>query len=793
MLDDWRSAVRGFRHRPGVATMIVATLALGIGANAAIFAAVDAILLKPLPYPDADRLVSIYELNRSQRGATQLVAPVRLEEWNRATRTLEGLAGCYFENMTDTSGPPPERIEAMRTSPRFFAVLGVSASIGRTPTGGEEQFGGAATVVLSDHLWRHRFAADPHIVGRRIVLSGTSRTIVGVMPPSFRYPTTATDAWIPAQMPPALMRERRARFYTSIGRVKAGVRIEQAAADLTAVETRLGEQFPETDRGWGVSLAPLHEEQIGGIRRSLWLLFGAVGLVLLAACANVAGLMLAEAARRQHEVAVRFALGAPRSAIVRQLLIEGIVLAVAGGSAGLLVSVWGTFLLRGAASDVPQMQDVHVDARLMLFTLTLSIGTTILFALTPALQATRTAPSDALARGGRGRVSGPALLQQLLVAGQMALAIVLLTGAALLVRSFVQLQQVSLGFDPNHVVTFRMSASWSEGPGAVVARHARTIARLQEIPGIESAALSQALPAGLDIPPGEFHIVGRGGSEKTFAHGRAVSPGYFRTLGIPVVGGSTCDEQAAPVASRALITRSFADRFFAGTEPIGHELTAAGFPAGHIITIVGVVGDVRESGVRRVPEPVVYWCGYSGYWPDPHFLIRTSPTRQVGIGEIRAALLQLEPKRAVYAVTPLGEVLAGSVSQQRANTILLSLFAAMALALSAVGLYGVMSQLVTVRQREFGVRLALGAQPAHVMSTVGRQAAWIAGSGIGVGLAAAFGAAHLMTAMLFGVAPRDPLTFTAVPLVLAVVAAAATLAPVRRASRVDPMQALRDD
>jgi predicted permease len=793
MLDDLRSAVRGFRHRPGAALMVIATLALGIGANTAIFAAVDAILLKPLPYPDADRLVSIYELNRSQRGATQLVAPVRLEEWNRANRTFEELAGCYFENMTDTSGPLPERIEAMRTSPRFFSVLGVSASIGRTPTAGEEQFGGTPSVVLSDHLWRNRFAADPDVVGRRVVLSGTSRTIVGVMPPSFRYPTAATDAWVPAQMPQALMRERRARFYTAIGRLRAGVAIEQAEADLTTVETRLGEQFPETDKGWGVSLVPTREEQIAGIRRSLWFLFGAVSLVLLAACGNVAGLLLAEAARRQHEVAVRFALGAPRWAIVRQLLIEGVVLAVTGGTSGLLLSAWGTSLLRGAAGDVAQMQDVHVDARLILFTLTLSVLTTILFALTPALQATRTAPLDALARGGRGRVSGPALLQQLLVAGQMALAIVLLAGAGLLVRSFVQLQQVSLGFDPRHVLTFRMSASWSERPDAVVARHARTIARLQEIPGVESAALSQALPAGLDIPPGEFHIVGRDGSEKTFAHGRTVSPGYFRTLGIPVVRGSTCDEQAAPVASKALITRSFADRFFPGTEPIGHELTAAGFPAGHVITIVGVVGDVRESGARRVQEPVVYWCGYSGYWPDPHFLIRTSLARQVGIGEIRAALLQIEPRRAVYAVTPLGDALAGSVAQQRANTILLSLFAAMALALSAVGLYGVMSQLVSARRREFGVRLALGARPAHVMSAVGAQAAWIAGGGIGVGLACASGLADLMSAMLFSVAARDPITFAAVPLVLAAVAAAATLVPVRRASRVEPMQALRDE
>jgi putative ABC transport system permease protein len=792
MRDDLRSALRAFRHRPTLALMVVATLALGIGANSAIFAAVDAVLLKPLPYPGAEQLVSIYELNRAERQATQLVAPVRLEEWNRGNRSLQGIAGSYFENMTDTSGAIPERVEGMRISPRFFAVLGVSAALGRTPTEDEERSGGPPSVVLSDRLWRNRFAADPQIVGRRLALSGVSRTVVGVMPASFRYPTATTDAWIPAQMSQALMRERRARFYTAVGRLKPGTTIEQAEADLTAVQTRLGEQFPATDKGWGASIIALREEQVGGIRRSLWLLFAAVGLVLLAACGNVAGLMLAEAARRQHEVAVRFALGAPRWIIVRQLLMEGAVLAGAGGTAALLLAMWGARLMRGAV-DLPQMRDVHVDVRLILFTLSISVVTTLLFALTPALHATRSGPSDALARGGRGRVSGPQRLQQLLVAAQMALAIVLLVGAGLLVRSFVAMQQVSLGFNPDHVLTFRMSASWAERPDAVVSRHARTIARLREIPGVEAAAVSQLLPAGLDIPPGEFRVVGRDATEKTYAHGRSVSAGYFKTVGIPMLRGATCDDRPVPMSAKAVVTNSFAERFFPGSDPIGHQLTTPGFPDGYVVTIVGVAGDVRESGVRREPEPVVYWCGYAGHWPDPHFLVRTNPARLIGVSEIRAALAEIEPKRAVYAVRPLTDTLSVAVSQQRASTILLSLFAAMALALSAVGLYGVMSQLVTARRREFGVRLALGARPAQVMSAVARQASSIAGAGIAAGLAAAFGLARVMTAMMFNVAPRDPITFAIVPLVLAAVAAAAALAPVRRASRVDPMQALRDD
>jgi putative ABC transport system permease protein len=794
MLDDFRAAIRSFRHRRGVAITVVVTLALGIGANAAIFSAVDAALLKPLPYPAADRLVSVHELNRGLRQATQLVAPVRLEEWNGQNRTFAGIAGSYFENMTDTTGALPERVEGMRTSPRFFAVLGVTPALGRTPTSEEERFGGPAAAVLSDPFWRRRFNADPNVVGRTLVLSGVSRTIVGIMPPSFRYPAATTDAWIPAQMSPALGRERRARFYTAIGRLNPAVTVAQAELDLTAVQARLGEQFPATDKGWGASLVPLREEQVAGIRRSLWFLFGAVALVLLAACGNVACLMLAEATRREPEIAIRFALGASRSVVVRQLLVEGLVLSATGAGLGLVLSSWSTSLLRQAGSQLPQMQELHVDGRLVLFTLTLSALTTMLFALAPALRATRGAPAGALARGGRGRVGGSHLLQRLLVVAQIALAVVLLAGAGLLVRSFVRLQQVSPGFEPNDVLTFRMSASWSERPDAVVARQTRTIARLQAIPGVEAAAVSQALPAGLAIPPGELHVVGRDPGEKTFAQGRAVSAGYFRTLRIPILRGDTCDgEQAALMMSKALVTRSFVDRFFPDVDPIGHEITAPGFPPGHVMTIVGVVGDVRENGVLNAPEPVVYWCGYSAYWPDPHFLVRTSPARQAAVPTIRTALLEIEPTRAMYAVHPLAETLSLSVFQQRLNTVLLTVFATMALALSGMGLYGVMSQLVAARRREFGVRMALGARPSHVASSVASQAAWITGAGIAGGLIGALGLAGFMAAMVFDVRPRDPLTFAAVPIVLAVVAAVAALVPVWRAARVDPMQVLRDE
>jgi predicted permease len=339
-----------------------------------------------------------------------------------------------------------------------------------------------------------------------------------------------------------------------------------------------------------------------------------------------------------------------------------------------------------------------------------------------------------------------------------------------------------------------MSASWSERFDAVLARQARTIARLQAIPGVEAAAVSQMLPAGVAIPPGEILIGGRDPGVKTFAHGRTVSAGYFRTLRIPILRGATCDDdQRTPLTTKAVVTRSFGDRYFPDTDPIGHTVTSPGFPPGHVMTIVGVAGDVREAGLLTESEPVVYWCGFSAYWPDAYFLVRTDPSRPVTASAIRAALLDIEPKRAMYAVRPLAETLSLSVFQHRVNTLLLALFAAMALALAAVGLYGVMSQLTAARRREFGVRMALGARPWHVLSSVVQQAAWITGAGITAGLLGALGLAQFMAALLFTVRPRDPLTFAIVPVVLALVAAAAALVPARRAARVDPMEALRDE
>jgi predicted permease len=780
------------------AVIVVALLALGIGANSAIFSAVDAVLLRPLPYPGADRLVAIYEANVSRHDLTSLVAPVRLAEWNRMNRSFDGLAGSYFENMTDTTGPLPERVAAMRISPRFFSVLGTPAALGRAPTDAEDRFGGPAVVVVGDAFWRERLHADPNAVGRALVLGGVSRTIVGVMPASFRYPAMTTEAWIPAQMSAGLLQARQARFYTAVGRLKPGITPEQAEADLSTVQMQLGDQFPQTDKGWSARAIPLKEETVGGVRRSLWLLFGAVTLVLLAACGNVACLMLADAARRERDVAVRWALGASRAALVRQLFIEGLVLALAGAAVGLLLARWATALLATAATELPRANEVRMDVRLLAFTLTIGVATTVLFSLAPALQLTRRDIAMRLARSGRALAGGRLLVQRALVGAQVMLAIVLLVGAGLLLRSFARLQQVSLGFDPHHVLTFRISAQWSERPEAVAARQLRTLQRLQAIPGVVAASFSGIQPAGADFPPAEFKIVGRETADHLFATARQVSADYFRTMRIPILQGESCrDDPGAAVSvgtagaaaeHKILVTRAFTDRFFANDNPIGHRVIQR-YPD----EIIGVVGDVRENGVAREPPPILYYCGLTAYWPDPVYEVRTDPARAVSMTAIRNAIHSIEPGRAVYAARTLDDALSESLSQPRLNTILLALFATTALALAAIGLYGVLSQLVAARRREIGVRMALGARPVQILSSTASQAATITGAGIVLGIGGALALARVMRTLVFDVTAHDPLTFALAPIVLAVVAAAATIVPARRAASVDPMHALRED
>jgi putative ABC transport system permease protein len=789
VLNQLTIVVRGFRRRRATAAAIVATLAVCIGATSAIFSIVDALLLKPLPYPESERLVAVYETNLRQRETEGLVAPVRIAEWATASRSFVAIAGCYFENFTDTSGPLPERVEGMRVSPGFLGLFATPPLAGRAFSAEEERLV-APVAVISEAFWTRRFARAPSAVGQRLELGARSYTIVGIMPASLQAPDGTTEIWAPM---PALTQSREARILTTFGRLQPGISPETAEAELTRVQSKLGQIYPQTDAGWGARVTPLKERQIGTLRRSLWLLFGAVALVLVAACGNVACLLLADAARREHEIAIKLALGSGRALIVRQLCFEGLVLAGAGAALGLLVATRGLDIVRAAAPQLPRLREAGLDARMVAFTAALAGMTTVLFSLAPAVRATRVDVADRLAQGGRGITPGGMPLQRVLVAAQVALAVVLLTAAGLVVRSFDRLQRVSPGFSAANVLAFRISAQWSERPQAVAARQLRTLERLRAIPGVVAAAFGSVLPAGATFTPEEVTIDGQPAGEARFAERRAVSAGYFRVLEVPLLQGHVCrDDPDKLQSSEVLVNRSFAERFIGPANPIGHHIRSGGVRSSRPAEIIGVVGNVRERGLASEAGPMMYSCGLMPYWPDPRYLVRVDDRRRVSMAAIREAVREIEPARAVYAARRLEEFLADSISQPRLNAILLSLFAWTTLLLAAMGLYGVLSQVVAARRREIGLRIALGARPAHILASVAAQAAMVTGAGIATGLATAAAFAQLMASLVFDIAPRDPLTFAAAPALLALVAVVASIVPARRAATIDPMTALRD-
>ena len=792
--------------RPAFFLAVVFTLMLGIGANSAIFSVIDAVLLKPLPYPDGDRLMALFESSPRKKFPRSPIAPIRLEEWSRMNHSFTAIAGAYTENVAETSGDLPEMLISARVSPRFFSVLETSPLLGRTFNPDEDLMNGPWAAVLSESLWRRRFGSDPNVVGKQLIIGRTGYPIVGVVPDSVRFPTDHVDFWIPAKLPPIVMRSREARFHNAIGRLKQGVSLQSAQADLAAVQGRLALQYPATDRDWTALVEPLKEQSVAGVRRSLWVLFGAVSLVLLIACANVACLLLAQASRREREIAVRFSLGARRSQVIGELLLESLCLAMPGAVLGLGLSVLAAGAFRRAAALLPRATEIHLDWRIVAFTLALSVLTTALFGLIPAWRATRREVAGVLAHGSRTQIGGRHSIERLLVSSQIALAIVLLVGSGLLIRSLSRLGQVSLGFHPEQVLAFHVSASFSEKNDMqqIVQRLSRTLDTTRTIPGVEATALAISAPGEAEDYQVQFHIAGRGTEsegEKLFADSETVSPDFFRVLGIPLLSGHTCQVSFDPKAPQyALVSNSFAQRFFPSQSPAGEHLSQA--PVGEHLTgafgpapleIIGVVGDIRKHGYAKDPQPVIYACDIPRYYPAPTFLAKTTGDPMRLAEAVRLKIRSIDPNRAVYGTTRLSDYLASTLTPRRFQMLLLSSFAATALLLAAIGLYGVTSFLVSQRTREIGLRVALGAQPSQIFAQVLRQGAWMTGLGILAGLLAAAALSKWIASLLFDVAPVDPVTFAAVPSLLALIAALALWSPARRATRVDPMEALRHD
>jgi putative ABC transport system permease protein len=795
LIRDTRYALRVLARTPGFTLAVVLTLSLAIGANTAVFSALDTVLFKPLPFPDGDRLVRVAQV---QDGVSEtFIAPPRLLDWARLNATFDTLGGYYLDDVSDTSGDLPERVARAFVTPGFLEAWGVAPAIGRTFSPDEYRFGGPNAIVISERYWRQRLNADHGVLERTVRLGTAAVPIVGVMPASFRFAGRHVDLWSPARIDAPFAQSRQTAWYTGIGRLRQGVTAASAREDLRALQKQLGELYPETDRAVDVTVTPLQEAVTGGLAPSLWLLFGAVSLLLVIACTNIAALLLSRGAARQHEMAVRLSLGGSRAAVIRQLLTETALLALAGGVGGVLVALVASRALRGLAGDLPRLDEMAIDTRVLLYTLASTVVVVLLCGIVPAL---RTATAVAGVRGvdPRTQVGTRHTLQWLLVGAQVALSIVLLAGAGLLARSFHELSRVDSGFDTARVLTFRVSGAWSETTeyARLVQRIENMIDALGTLPGVEAVATTGwSLPGVPEQWETTFEL--EEAQDRTarpmVAEGRAVSPEYFEVMRIPLLAGEACRRSPATSGARGelMVNREFARRYLADRPSVaGLSLrdTNGQAPAARI---AGVVGDARERGLDREAGPTVYLC-QSAPNPTPYVLVRTRGEATAIAQAVRLEMKELEPLRSVYEIAPLEDRIGEAFSEARLRTALLALFAGAALSLSMVGLYGTLSYLVSLRRREVGLRLALGAGRTRIVSHfLARGLRVVAAASLcGVALAVAF--AQLLSGMLFGVSPFDPTTLVAVVALVMTVAVVAVLIPATRAALTTPMQVLRE-
>ncbi|HEX8072779.1 MAG TPA: ABC transporter permease [Pyrinomonadaceae bacterium] len=805
--QDVRYGLRTLRKSPGFTAVAVLTLALGIGANTAIFSVVNAVVLRPLPYSEPERLVVPWGEKASLEHHTVVSYP-DFADWRAQTQTLEGVAA-YNQGGTllwnDTGEPEP--IRGASVSADLFPLLRVRPHLGRAFTNEEDRAGAAPTVVLGYDLWQRRFNADPRIVGRQIRLGSAGATVVGVLPPGFRFPVPAqkTEFLRPLAVALGERTTRRGSYSLRVvARLKPGVAAGQAEAEMRAIGARLEQQYPDEGFRLGARLVPLYEEVVGGVRSSLLVLLGAVGFVLLIACANVANLLLARAAGRYKEIAVRTALGASRGRVVRQLLTESVLLSVVGGVLGLLLALWGVDLLVAASPlDIPRLKDVGLDTNVLLFTAGVCVLTGLLFGLAPALQATKVDVQAALKEGTRGATGGAARgrTRGLLVVTEVALSLVLLVGAGLLGRSFMRLREVNPGFEPQNVLTTGISLARTKYPNEDAQRQAfeQIVARVAAVPGVEAAALIDPLPLSGSSSANTFVIGGRpvpAPADKPSANYRAISADYFRALRIPVLRGRAFTAQDAAKAPPVIIVNDwFARRFFPNQDPLGQRIMIERDPSEGQQPwreIVGVVGDVRHESLTE-PGGSEYYVPFA---QEPaaymDLVVRAAAADAPGLGAaVRDAVREVDREQYVPAVTPLTRLLAESVARRRFQLLLTGLFAAVALALASVGIFGVTTYTVAQRTHEIGVRMALGAQARDVLRLIVGQGMRLILAGVGLGLAAAWALTRVLAGMLYDVTPTDPATFVGVALLLSLVALAACLIPARRATRVDPLVAMR--
>lgn len=808
LLQDIRYGLRSLLKRPGFAAIAVLTLALGIGANTAIFSVVNAVLLRPLPYVEADQLVMPWGTRTDPQERTNVSYP-DFADWQAQTKTLEYIAAYNSAGALLREGDAdPQVISGAAVSADLFPLLKVSPVLGRAFTRAEDQPNAAPVIVMGYELWQKRFNSDTNIVGKQIRLGSTSATVLGILPPDFRFPATAAKTELLRPLAGTLgdRTQRRSSYSLRVvARLKPGVTASAAGSEMRAIGVQLEQQYPDEGFRLGGRFISLHDAVTWGSKTPLLVLLGAVGFVLLIACANVANLSLARAAARYREMAIRAALGAGRRRVVRQLLTESLLLSILGGSLGLFLAWWGVhFLLASSPLDLPRVKDVGLDTNVLVFTAAISILTGLVFGLAPALQASRVDLQHSLKEGGRNATGGVLRnrVRAVLVVVEVALSLVLLVGAGLLGRSFVLLNEVRPGFEPERVLTTDLSLAKAKypKPEEQQARFAEIVSRAAAMPGVESAAVIYPLPLGGDSNSGTFLIAGRPvprNEDKPTSSHRVISPDYFRTLNIPVSHGRPFDardnQHAPPVL---IVNETFARRYFARTEALGQHIIIEGELGDNVLPppreIVGVVGDVRHESLDAVSGPEYYVPYTQAPAAFMSLVLKSSSDHPASLAtSLREVIKQMDKDQYIAAIQPMTNLVTESVARRRFNAMLTGLFAVVALVLASIGIFGVLNYSVAQRTQEMGLRVALGAQTRDVLRLVLGQGVRLILLGLALGLVASFALTRVLAGMLFGVTATDPMTFIGVSFLLAAVALLACYIPARRATKVDPLVALR--
>lgn len=794
MLQDLRYGVRLLVKQPGFTFVAVLTLALGIGANTAIFSLVNAVLLRPLPYENPGQLVRLWSDRSGQRTDRNQFSPAEITDFRDQLTAFEEI-GLFDYGLSAnlTGGAKPERVNGAEASPALFTTLRVKPILGRTFLPDESEVMQSKVALISEGLWRRRFGADPNFAGRTVQLDGESFTVIGVLPGSFKFPENV-DLWLPFSFTAADWKNDRQHYYVeAVGRLKTGIKLTQAKAELETIMQRIAPTFPASRRNWGVTLIPLHEQIVGNISSTLWILFGAVGFVLLIACVNVANLSLTRAAARQKEIAIRVAVGAGRTRIVRQLLTESLLLAVIGGGTGALLAVGAIKLLSASILAIlPRAEEVTVDSGVLTFTLTVSIVTGLIFGVMPALQASNPNLNQTLKEGGRHSSGSRGRLRSLLVVSEIALSLVLLIGAGLLLKSFLRLQSVNAGFDPHNLLTMQVTLPKTQYPN-IERQNAfvqQTLERIETLSGVKSVAATVNLPL-VGTWGMSYRVVGHDNVYDQIADNANITPMYFQTMGISVLKGRDFSDRDTTDGPRVIIiSDALARKHFPNEDPIGQRITAGGDRE-----IVGVVADVKPRGLEREDKPQIY-LPYAQKPTIASFVTLAIRTEQAPLSQAEAveqAIQNSDKDLPVANVRTMEQVVSDSLAQRRLTMLLLGAFAGIAVVLASIGIYGVVWYSVAQRTHEIGIRMALGAQRKDVLAEVLGQGVKLTLLGVASGLLGSFWLMGLLKDLLFGVRATDPLTFVAVATLSIAVALVACYIPARRATKVDPLIALRQE